>query len=77
MKAVKNNLASSQSGYVVLYGVPWETYEGILDALGEYHLRHTYDRVALETRRILYGVTWERLLETPGRNLRPLLAAYL
>ena len=22
---------------MVLYGVPWETYEGILDALGEYH----------------------------------------
>ena len=45
------------SEYVVLYGVPRETYKGILDALGEYHLRHTYDQGTLEMRRILCGVT--------------------
>ena len=49
--------------YVVLYGVPWETYEGILETLGEYHLRHTYDRGALEMRRVLYGVTWDDYLK--------------
>ena len=50
---------------------------GILDALGEYHLRHTYDEGTLEMRRVLYGVTLGRLPETPGRHSRPLLAAYL
>jgi Uma2 family endonuclease len=44
--------------FVVLYGVPWKTYEAILDALGEYHLRHTYDRGTLEMRGLLYGVDW-------------------
>jgi len=74
MKAAKKDNRSSASEYVVLYGVPWETYEGILDALGEYHLRHTYDEGTLEMRRILYGVTWEDYLKlldaTPDLNLR-------
>jgi Uma2 family endonuclease len=41
---------SSQTAdpFVVLYDVSWQTYEGILDALGEYQLRHTYDRGTLE-----------------------------
>jgi Uma2 family endonuclease len=50
---------STSPEYVVLYGVPWETYEGIVDALAECHPRHTYDRGTLEIRRILYGVAWE------------------
>jgi Uma2 family endonuclease len=74
MKAAKKEKRSSKSEYVVLYGVPWETYEGILDALGEYHLRHTYDDGTLEMRRILYGVTWEDYLKlldaTPDLYLR-------
>jgi Uma2 family endonuclease len=45
--------------YVVLYGVPWDTYVAITDALGEYHLRHTYDRGTLEMRSLLYGVSWD------------------
>ncbi len=65
---------SSECEFVVLYGVPWETYQGILDALGEYHLRHTYDEGTLEMRRVLYGVTWEdymKLLDaTPDLDLR-------
>ncbi len=65
---------SAESEYVVLYGVPWETYEGILGALGEYHLRHTYDQGTLEMRRILHGVTWEDYLKlldaTPDLYLR-------
>lgn len=70
--AGKNRYCESES--VVLYDVPWETYEGILDALGEYHLRHTYDQGTLEMRRILYGVTWEDYLKlldaTPDLYLR-------
>ncbi|MBI1903492.1 MAG: Uma2 family endonuclease [Planctomycetia bacterium] len=60
--------------YVVLYGVPWDTYVAITDALGEYHLRHTYDRGTLEMRSPLYGVSWddyERFLTAVGdHNLR-------
>jgi Uma2 family endonuclease len=73
MKTATNDNRSSESEYVVLYGVPWETYEGILDALGEYHLRHTYDQGTLEMRRILYCVTWEDYLKlldaTPDLSL--------
>jgi Uma2 family endonuclease len=64
---------TTESDYVVFYGVPWDTYEGILDALGEYHLRHTYDEGALEMRRLVYGVTLEdyvKLLDaTPDFSL--------
>ncbi len=74
MKTVENENHSLESEFVVLEGVPWETYEGILDALGEYHLRHTYDGGALEMRRVLYGVAWEdyvKLLDaTPDFYLR-------
>ncbi|HUT91162.1 MAG TPA: Uma2 family endonuclease [Thermoguttaceae bacterium] len=63
MKTATDENRSSESEYVVLYGVSWETYEGILDALGEYHLRHTYDEGTLEMRRLLYGVTWEDYLK--------------
>ncbi len=49
--------------YVVFYGVPWETYGGIIDALGECHLRHTYDEGALEVPRIVSGVAWESYLK--------------
>ena len=73
MKTAAQESRSSESEYVVLYGVPWNTYEGILDALGEYHLRHTYDQGTLEMRRILHGVTWEDYLKlldaTPDLSL--------
>ncbi len=73
MKTVEDT-SSAESEYIVLYGVPWKTYEGILEALGEYHLRHTYDRGTLEMRRILYGVTPEDYLKlldaTPELYLR-------
>jgi Uma2 family endonuclease len=45
--------------YIVLYGISWDQYEKILEALGEYHLRHTYVEGALEMRGLLYGVAWE------------------
>ncbi|MGA2067293.1 MAG: Uma2 family endonuclease [Thermoguttaceae bacterium] len=74
MKTAGNKNPASESEYVVLDGVPWATYEGILDALGEYHLRHTYDEGALEMRRVVYGVAWEDYLKlldaTPDFSLR-------
>src|SRR5262245_16995497 len=45
--------------YVLLPGVPWDTYAAVTDALARYHLRHTYDRGLLEIRRELVGVLWE------------------
>lgn len=44
---------------VVLHGIAWEQYEKILDALGENHIRHTYDRGTLEMRGLVYGVEWK------------------
>jgi Uma2 family endonuclease len=73
-KTSKTKERSVESEYIVLEGVSWETYEGILDALDEYHLRHTYDRGTLEMRRILDGVAWEDYLKlldaTPDLYLR-------
>ncbi len=64
----------TEDSYVLLHGISWEMYEGILEALGEYHLRHTYDRGALEMRSLLHSVQWKdymRLLEVLGdRSLR-------
>ena len=69
-----NVVAESSNPYVILYGIPWETYKTILDALGAYHLRHTYIRGSLEMRGLLYGVSWHdytRLLLALGDiNLR-------
>jgi Uma2 family endonuclease len=66
--------------YVVLYGVPWETYEGILDAIGERPLRHTYDEGTFELPRLIYGVSWQeysRFLEATGDyNLRHTYDSY-
>lgn len=63
-----------KESYVVLYGISWEMYEGILDALGEYHLRHTYVCGALELRGLLHGVSWSnyaRFLDVLGdRSVR-------
>jgi Uma2 family endonuclease len=61
--------ATADDFYVLLPGVPWDTYVAVTDALGEYHLRHTYDRGLLEIRRELVGVSWEdyqKLLEALG-----------
>jgi Uma2 family endonuclease len=66
--------ADEENPFVLLYGIPWDMYEALTDALGEYHLRHTYDHGTLEMRRVLYGVTWEdyeRFLEAlDGHKLR-------
>jgi Uma2 family endonuclease len=34
--------------HIVLYDVPWEAYEAILEAMGDRRLRHTYNRGVLE-----------------------------
>ena len=73
MNTITQQKRSSKPEFVVLYDISWETYKEILDALGEYHIRHTYDNGDLEMRRILYGVTWEDYLKlltaTPDLNL--------
>lgn len=46
--------------FVVLYGVPWETYEGFLDALDEHYLRHTYIEGTLEMRAVVNCVSWQQ-----------------
>ena len=55
---------------VLLFDIPWETYEGILDALPEHHFRHTYVRGTLELfSSLIYGVSWEsyeKILEAFG-----------
>jgi len=74
MKTLENENASAESEFVVLEGVPWNTYEGIIEAIGRYHLRHTYDEGTLEMRRVLYGVAWQDYLKlldaTPDLYLR-------
>jgi Uma2 family endonuclease len=59
---------------VVLHDVPWETYLGIVNAIGENHLWHTYDQGTFEVRSLVYGVTWDqykKFLEALGDyNLR-------
>jgi len=74
METSSRRTRSADSEFVVLYGVPWTTYERILDAIGEYRLRHTYDRGTFELRRVLFGVEWEDYLKlldaTPGLFLR-------
>ncbi len=69
--------AATNSDFVVLYGVPWETYEGILEALGEYHLRHTYDDGTLEMRRLLECVAWEDYRKLMEATCQFLLASHL
>ena len=49
--------------YIVLYGVPWEVYVGIDDALAGCRFRHTYDQGALEMPRVVYDVAWASYLE--------------
>lgn len=43
---------------VIICGLSWERYEKLLLALGEHHLRHTYDRGTLEMRSVIHGVSW-------------------
>ena len=58
-RAVMNSISTPASQFVLLYGVPWRMYQGILNALGEYHLRHTYIEGTLEMPALLYAVTWQ------------------
>jgi len=40
--------ARGERQHMVLYGVDWATYEKLLDAFSEYHVRMTYDEGTLE-----------------------------
>ncbi len=50
MKTVERKNRSPESEFVVFESIPSETYKGILDVLGENHLRHLYDHWTLEMR---------------------------
>jgi Uma2 family endonuclease len=49
--------------FVVLYGIPWDMYERITEALAGHRLRHTYVEGTLEMRRCLYGVEWDTYMD--------------
>lgn len=51
-----------ETPFVRLTGVPWNVYEGFVDALEGHRLRHCYDRGMLELRREVLGVSWESYL---------------
>jgi Uma2 family endonuclease len=51
--------STQPSEYVVLYDVPWDTYEGVLEALPDHYLHHAYDRGTFELRSLLWNVSWE------------------
>jgi Uma2 family endonuclease len=59
---------------VLIHDLDWDQYERIVDALGRYRPRFTYDRGTLEMWAVLYGVTWEdyqKFLEALGdKSLR-------
>jgi len=45
---------------LLLFDIPWSTYQGILDALPQQYFRHTYDRGTLEVfSRLVHHVPWE------------------
>jgi Uma2 family endonuclease len=61
--------ATEPNEFVVLHGVPWEVYTKVTDALGDCHLRHTYDHGTLEMRAVVNGLPWdgyERFLDAIG-----------
>lgn len=60
-------------GYVVICGLSPAAYERVLEAIGDCHPRHTYDRGALELRRVLHGVAPEQY----GKLLDALSEHYL
>lgn len=62
-------------GTVLLYDVPWKTYEGLIDALPEHHMRHTYQEGTLELfDNVLNHVSWaayEKILKAFGDHRFP------
>ena len=45
---------------ILLFDIPWEAYEGLVDALPGHRMRHTYDCGTLELfKNVLYHVSWE------------------
>jgi len=51
--------ATDDNAFVLLTGVPWDVYRRFTDALGDYRLRHFYDRGRFELRSEILGVDWE------------------
>ncbi len=60
---------------LLLFDVPWTAYSGLIDALPEHRLRHTYQEGTLELfKNVLYGVPWnayEKILKAFGDRRFP------
>jgi Uma2 family endonuclease len=60
---------------VLLFDVPWTAYTGLIDALPEHRLRHTYQEGTLELfKNVLYDVPWgayEKILSAFGDRRFP------
>jgi Uma2 family endonuclease len=63
------------SDTVLLYDLPWETYEALADALSGHRFRHTYQAGTLEIfSNVLHGISWstyETILEALGDHRFP------
>jgi Uma2 family endonuclease len=74
MNAITHAGPTADAEFVLICGVSREAYEQILEVLGEFHLRHTYDRGTLEMRRVIPAVppeSYRRFLEAlPEHYLR-------
>jgi Uma2 family endonuclease len=60
---------------ILMFDVPWETYDRLINALEDHRFRHTYQEGTLEVfSPILYGVDWrmyERILRAFGDRRFP------
>ncbi|HEY5312198.1 MAG TPA: Uma2 family endonuclease [Pirellulales bacterium] len=56
------SVTTTAADHLVLYGVSWETYAGLLEAFGDRRLRHTYDEGTLEMMSPLKGHEWIKRL---------------
>ena len=66
MNATTSAMQAADMEFVLLCGITPDTYRRILDAIGDFHLRHTYDGCTLEIRRLLHGVppeSYRKLLD--------------
>lgn len=55
-----SSVSERVANHMVLYGVSWESYTKLLEALGDRRLRHAYDRGTLEMTSPLKRHEWTR-----------------
>jgi Uma2 family endonuclease len=52
--------AAKSADSILLFDVPWKAYEGLIDALPDHRVPHTYQEGTLELfKTVFYGVPWE------------------